>query len=177
MKAEDVVVNLIKLSGGELVGRTRLQKEAYLLDLCGAKFEISFVYHYYGPYSFGLADGWTDAQAEDRIEIEEKLGRYDVPYSIFKLKESGDTPDNLGNLSAADARERLLKMAAASDIVLELAATIVHLRKEGYAEQTIEELKILKPLKATDGLIEKAKALLYDLGLEEDAMLSDSPAP
>ncbi len=180
MKAEDVVVNLIKLNGSELVGRTRLQKEAYLLDRCGAAFSLPFTYHHYGPYSFELADGWEDARAEGRIEIEEELGRYGVPYSIFKLKESGgdpdSLPDSLGNLPAADARERLQKMADVSDIVLELAATIVYLEK-GYGERTIEELKMRKPLKATDGLIEKAKGLLRDLGLEENAMLSDSPVP
>ena len=95
----------------------------------------------------------------------------------FKQKESDDNPDNLGELSAADARERLQKMAEASNIVLELAAAIVYLRREGYAERTIEDLKTRKPLKATGERIEKAKALLCDLGLEEDATLSDSPVP
>ncbi len=45
MKAEDVVVNLIKLNDRELIGRTRLQKEAYLLDRCGAEFGLSFTYY------------------------------------------------------------------------------------------------------------------------------------
>ena len=165
MKAEDIVVNLIILSGGELTGRTRLQKEAYLLDRCGEKFGLSFTYYYYGPYSFELADGWEDARAEGRIEIAEEPGRYGVPYSIFKLRESGGDPDDLGDMSAAAARTRLNKMARVSDIVLELAATIVYLKEEGYGEQTIEELKIRKPLKATDQLIEKAKNLLGDLEL------------
>ena len=165
MKAEDIVVNLIILSGGELTGRTRLQKEAYLLDRCGAKFGLSFTYYYYGPYSFELADGWEDARAEGRIEIAEEPGRYGVPYSIFKLRESGGSPDRLGNMSVDKARARLNKMAGVSDIVLELAATIVYLKEEGYGEQTIEELKIRKPLKATDQLIEKAKNLLGGLEL------------
>ena len=107
MKAEDVVVNLIKLNDRELIGRTRLQKEAYLLDRCGAEFGLSFTYYYYGPYSFELADGWEDARAEGRIEISEEPGRYGVPYSIFKLKRSGGAPDSLGNMSADAARARL----------------------------------------------------------------------
>ena len=73
MKAEDIVVNLIALHGGELGGRTRMQKAAYLLHRCGAKFDLPFVYHHYGPYSFDLAAGCTDAHAEGRIETEEKL--------------------------------------------------------------------------------------------------------
>ncbi len=61
MNAEDIVVNLITMHGGELVGRTRLQKGAYLLHCCGANFGLPFVYHHYGQYSFNLADGWVDA--------------------------------------------------------------------------------------------------------------------
>ena len=165
MNAEEIAVNLIKLSGGQLVGRTRLQKEAYLLDRCGAAFGLPFTYHYYGPYSFELAYGWEDALAEGRIEIEEKLGGYGVPYAIFKLKEPCSDPGNLGNLPAADARERLEKMAGFSEIVLELAATIIYLKEEGYGEPPIKELKTRKPLKATDKLIKKATDLLRDLEL------------
>lgn len=165
MNADDIAVHLIQLSGGEVVGRTRLQKEAYLLDRSGAALELPFAYHYYGPYSFELAAGWEDAQAEGRIEIEERIGRYSIPYSIFKLKEAGGDPDKLGDLSAAAARTRLEKMAGVSDIVLELAATIVYLKEEGYGERTIKELKMRKPLKATDGLIQKATDLLRSLEL------------
>ena len=146
-------------------GRTRLQKEAYLLDRCGAAFGLSFTYHYYGPYSFELADGWEDARAEGRIEIEEALGGYGVPYSIFKLKDCGRDPDNLGGLPAADASARLEKMKKVSDIVLELAAATVYLKEEGYGERAIKELRIRKPLKATDKLIKKATDLLSDLEL------------
>ena len=64
MNSEDIVVSLISMHGDELVGRTRLQKQAYLLHRCGANFDVSFVYHHYGPYSFDLVDGVTDARAE-----------------------------------------------------------------------------------------------------------------
>ena len=168
MDAKDVVVNLIEFSGGKLIGRTRLQKEAYLLDCCGADLGLSFTYHHYGPYSFELADGWDDAKAEGCIGIKEQPGRHGVPYSIFTLKEeTNDTPDSFGGLSADEARVRLDKMKDVSDVVLELAATIVFLRREGHGEGTIEELKARKPLKATSGRIKKAVALLRALNLEE----------
>ena len=165
MTAEDIVVNLIKLNDGELTGRTRLQKEAYLLDRCGAELGLAFTYHYYGPYSFELAEGWEDAHAEGRIEIEEELGRYGVPYSIFRLKESSGEPEDLGSLAASSVRAQLRKMAGVSDIVLELAATIEYLKEEGYGEDTMEELRVRKPLKATEQLIRKATDLLSELGL------------
>ena len=69
-------------------------------------------------------------------------------------------------MPAADARARLEKMAGVSDIVLELAAATVYLKEEGYGERAIKELRIRKPLKATNELIEKATDLLDDLGLQ-----------
>ena len=174
MNSEDIVVNLINLNGEKLDGQTRLQKEAYLLDRSGADFRLKFVYRPYGPYSSELVYGWTDARVEGRIEIEEAVGQYGVPYSVFKLKESVNMPEKFGNLPTHIAQERLAKMADASDIVLELAAAIVYLREDGFDKQTIKELKARKSVKATDALIAKAKTLLYELGMEEDAALADA---
>lgn len=167
MNPEDIAVNLVKLNDGRPVGRTRLQKVAYLLDRSGANFHLPFTYHHYGPYSFDLADGWVDAKAGGRLEIKEQLGRHGVSYSIFTLgeRENPDDADRLGDLSAPDARTRLRKMANSSNVVLELAATMVYLREEeGHGERTIEELKLRKPLKATDELVGRAGDLLRRLG-------------
>lgn len=169
MSVDDIVVNLIALHGGRLVGRTRLQRQAYLLHRRGAGFDLPFVYHHYGPYSFDLVDGLTGACADGRIDVEEKFGRHGVPYAIFTL--GGDTapPEGIGQLAAADARELLETMKNVSDVVLELAAAIVFLREEGgYADQAEEETRVRKPLKATDACMTKARALLDTLGLQEE---------
>ena len=42
-EGEKVVVALIALCGNEIVGRTRFQKQAYLLDRCGADFGFRFM--------------------------------------------------------------------------------------------------------------------------------------
>jgi len=169
MKADDIVVNLIALHGGELVGRTRLQKVAYLLHRCGGNFALSFVYHYYGPYSFDLADGCTDARAEGRIEIEERPGRYGIQYAVFRTGEKNGTPVGMGNLALDRAHELVEKMTKVSDIVLELAATIVFFRDEGgYLDRNkaIAETKVRKPIKATDERVARARALLDTLELD-----------
>ena len=166
MNAEDIVVDLIALNGGVLVGRTRLQKGAYLLHRCGASFDLPFVYHHYGPYSFGLAAGCLDARAEEWIEIEERPGRYGIPYAIFRIREGARPSRNLGALSADKARSLLEKMGRVSDIELELAATIVFLREEGgYRDGAVEETKARKPLKAAGKRLDNALALLDALGL------------
>lgn len=165
---EDIVVDLIALHGGEPVARTRLQKEAYLLHRCGANFDLPlpFIYHHYGPYSLALADGLIDAHADDRIDVEERLGSYGIRYAIFRSK--GDhAPDRLGDLSADRVRSLLREMQDVSDIVLELAAAIVFLREEdGYVHDAIEETKARKPLKATAARMERALMLLRKLGLD-----------
>ena len=168
MNADDVAVTMLKLNGGKLVGRTRLQKGVYLLERCGAEFGLSFTYHHYGPYSFELAEGVLDAQAQGQIRIQEKQGRYGIPLSIFHLdRYDVDIASTLGSLSADEAHAKLKTLGQATDIVLELAATILFLRdEEGYGEQTIEELKTRKPLKATTHRIREAFALLRRLGLE-----------
>ena len=168
MKAREIVVNMIALHGGELVGRTRLQKQAYLLHRCGGKFQVDFVYHHYGPYSFDLADGLTDARAEGQIEIEEKPGRYGIRYAIFRLRENVQQRHGLGKLTASDAR-RLLEVMndEVSDIVLEIAATIAFLRDEGgYGDQAVAETTVRKPLKATAQRVRQALALLRKLDLD-----------
>lgn len=170
MKAQDIVVNLIALHGGELVGRTRMQKAAYLLHRCGGDFDLPFIYHHYGPYSSDLAAGCTAAHAKERIEIEEKLGRYGICFAIFKMKEKAREPVGLGSLSADRARRLIEEIKnVSSDIVLELAATIVFLREEGgYSDRAIEETKARKPLKATDERLDKALSLLDALGLDPE---------
>ncbi len=169
-EAEKVVIALIALCGDEIVGRTRFQKQAYLLDRCGADFGFRYVYHHYGPYSFDLADGWVDARAEKRITIEERLGRYGIRYSVFRTVGPVELPSAIGKLSAETARALLDKMKEVSDIVLELAATVAFFRAEGYDERAaVEETHQRKSVKSDNGRLEKAQHFLKEIGLGEGA--------
>lgn len=184
MRAEDIAVGLVALNGGELVGRTRAQKMAYLLDRCGADFGLRFTYHHFGPYCFDLANGLDAARAEGRIGHEEKLSaRHGVPYSIFTSANDEGAPAGLGRLPATEARKLLRRMKNESDIVLELAATAVFLRDQWHyygkdkvaadaTDAAVEETKRRKSLKATPERLAKALALLREFGLAEAA-----PAP
>ena len=168
MTASDIVVNMVKLHDGELIGRTRLQKEAYLLDRCGAEFQVEFVYHYYGPYSFELADGIQEACSEQRIVTYEEAGRYGIDYTRFNDIGANTPPMRTGGLSFQKAKALIERMNDdVTDIVLELAATIVYLRNsEGFSvSDAVDETKARKPHKANEVRIEKATQLLKDLGL------------
>lgn len=167
MNAEDIAAGLIALhENKELSGRKRLQKEAYLLHRCGADFDLPFTYHHYGPYSFELAEGTLYAQAEDRIEIREDVGRYGVRFAIFRAKEDTRIPDHIGQLPSDKARRLRSRMTKVSDMVLEIAATIAFLRDErGYGDNAVDETKTRKPRKASNERVQEAQALLSELGL------------
>ena len=47
---------IVRDAGGRLVGRTRLQKVAYLTQLAGFAGDFPFEYRHYGPYSEDLAE-------------------------------------------------------------------------------------------------------------------------
>ena len=164
--SENFVVDLIALHDGKLVGRTRLQKTAYLLDRCGGSFDMRFVYYHYGPYSPELALGALVAHQNERIEVTEKPGRYRIRYAIFQTKLGTASPSALGELAASSVRRLLKPIKNASDLVLEIAATIMFLRAKGYPKRAVEETKARKTLIASDERVERALALLRQLGLE-----------
>ena len=169
MNADDIVVAVIALWGGELVGRTRLQKGAYLLHRCGADFDLPFVYYHYGPYSFDLAAGCADAHEERRIEIEERPGRHGVRYAIFTTPERAS---HIGALSRGKALDVVKKMKPCTDVVLELAATVVFLRDEGgYPNNAVAETRERKSVKSGNGRLEAALSLIRNLGLDPENAL------
>lgn len=167
MSPEMVVVNLILLNGGKLTGRTRLQKQAYLAHCCGADLhDLDFIYHYYGPYSFELADGCVDAAAEGLISIEERHGRYGTPFSIFEATGM-QQPTGIGKLSWKDAKHVVESTNQVSNIALELAATAAFLQRQGiYDGRILEELKLRKSRKATAENLKEARQLLKALWLD-----------
>ena len=165
MSPDDIVVAIVALNGGELVGRTRLQKAAFLLEEIGMNSGLEFDYHRYGPFSADLAAGWDEAYAEGRLKLSERLGSHEVPYTIFSANMT--PPARLGDLDADKARDLLSTLQRYSDVVVELAATIVYLRQHGFHETALDEVKVRKPLKATDDRLKKATDLISCLNLTD----------
>ncbi len=94
-------------------------------------------------------------------------GQHEMPYTVFST-DSGP-PDKLGRLDADRARELLEVLNEYSDIVIELAATIVYLRGRGSETDAVDEVKARKPLKATEERLCQALKLLECLGPEAEA--------
>ncbi|WP_027187786.1 hypothetical protein [Desulfovibrio cuneatus] len=144
------VVDIIRDSGGRLVGRTRLQKIAYLLEVAGCGNGFQFSYHYYGPYSEQVADAAIQAQTQGLLQEEEKHTTWGTTYSVYKT--------NVENVQVDTARCRLIKVANQADAVdLELAATAAYLANQGSQDAWISTAN-LKPDKAKKHL-DSAKKL------------------
>jgi uncharacterized protein YwgA len=159
--AEDIA-SLIKLNGGQIVGKTRLQKIVYLLGVLGHGFDIEFDYHNFGPFSSELAFAVDDAEALGYISTQEHGGFHAVPYTTYTAEFPCPSLDR----SDIRATESALKiMDRYSALVLELAATAVYLKNNGYPTNYWDEVKRRKPSKAAPHLISMAESLLAELGL------------
>lgn len=158
------LADVIAQNGGEIVGRTRLQKVFYLLEARGIGFGLAFDYHHYGPYSEELALAADDAQAMGYLRTEQRQGFHEVPYTVFKVTvnvQPQDKEDATGTL-----RAKYLKiMEGYSALVLELAATVVFLKDHGYPDSHWMELKRRKGTKVTDRRLEQVKRLLTELDM------------
>lgn len=167
MNPDDIVVNIIRLNGRQ-IDCERLQWEAYLLHRCGAKFNVTFMYHHGGPYSQDLASGWENARYDKRIAVKESKTRHGTPYWVSRRSDDDEHPGSVDGIARDLARRRLELMSEASDLVLELASAFVFLQEEGkYKDSAIEELKIRKPLTTRNkDLVDRAFRLLSDLELK-----------
>jgi hypothetical protein len=161
----EMVASLVALNDGVLVGKVRLQKTFYLLDACGLQSGFDYDFHFYGPFSADLSRAADDATALGRLKFEDRFGYHEVPYRVFQASHEAVLPDGLGALSAAEVRKNLELMASYSAAQLEVAASIIFLRENGYRGDPVAETRRRKPATATVDRIAKAQRLIAELGL------------
>ena len=147
---------IVRAAGGRLVGRTRLQKTAYFLELVGLGAGFPFEYRHYGPYSEALADAVRAATMLDLLHEEEHKATWGGLYSIYTTTAK----PNGGQSAERDAL--IEKCAEVGPIELELAATAAFLSRTGERDPWSETAR-LKPEKAEEGRLEKAKELFASL--------------
>lgn len=144
--------SIVRDAGGRVVGRTRLQKIAYLLEIAGLGEGFSFEYRHYGPYSESLSAAVERADVLDLLDEEEHSSSWGGFYSIYTTVDQADA-------DVPSARRKLIRAASnAGAIELELAATAAFLSSQG-EERPWEETALLKPDKASAERLIKAKAL------------------
>ncbi|WP_156938181.1 hypothetical protein [Mesorhizobium sp. WSM3626] len=143
---------IIRDAGGRVVGRTRLQKIAYVLSASGLYNSFTFSYKHYGPFSEELATAAREAKLLGLVDETEQMAAWGGSYSIFHV--NADIPAEV-----PQARLGLARLAAQADaIALELAATALFLSKEGI-DDPWEETERRKPEKADQVHLQAAKDL------------------
>lgn len=148
-----VAARLVDEAGGQLVGRTRLQKVACLAKLAGFLDTFQFEYRHYGPFSEGLAGSMEIATGLHFVEEKEERTDWGGWYSIYRKTQT--TPVGMDH----DRRIFITKAAEIGPILLELAATAAFLHEtEGLeAEAAWAETARRKSDKADAGRLELAK--------------------
>jgi uncharacterized protein len=152
------VAHLISLNGGQLIGKTRLQKSAYFLEAKGTGFGFDFDYYHFGPYSEELADSTDDACALKLVEVDWKVSQAGTRYAVFCSTHSA--PD-----TALDNQRRkvldVLKNYSAVEV--ELAATADFLKQNGFKKDPWAETYRRKAAKVNEVRAERAKLLLQEV--------------
>jgi uncharacterized protein YwgA len=144
--------DLISDANGRIVGRTRLQKIAYLLEVTGLGDGFNFHYRHYGPYSEELTRAVRSAELLGLVSEEEQTASWGGSYSIF----TSSGPSN--HHSRKTRRQLIATMIDADSIALELAATAVLLHSEGEKSAWVETAR-RKPEKADNDRMHKARQL------------------
>jgi len=162
----EVLRQTFAAANGEIVGRIRLQKIAYLLQQKAGSSDLFFTYHHYGPFSRELSDALDWAVMRGDIEEMPRETGFGSTYSAFHWngpqEEAGDVA---GGPAAPETKAVVAKLKKQPSVILELAATIHWLRVKEQVDDWREQLKIRKKLKATDVNISRAEGVLGDLGL------------
>jgi uncharacterized protein YwgA len=159
------IAQIIDDAGGEIVGRTKLQKTTYLLTLAGFESRFRFGYKHYGPFSEDLAETAELAAAFELISEQQKQASWGGSYSVYTVQSVGS--------SEPSGRIGLAKAAAQSDaVLLELAATAAYLAQEGKPQPWAETAR-RKPDKAAEGRLDSAKALYAKLRAASDDTLPE----
>jgi uncharacterized protein len=154
MEPHLVAARLVNEAGGELIGRTRLQKVACLAKLAGLLDTFEFEYRHYGPFSERLATSMDIAAGLGIVEEQDKRAAWGGSYSVYR--ETGRTPKGDNPMRCQFVTEA----AKIGAIQLELAATAAFLHvDEGLdGPKAWAETARRKPEKAQDGRLGAAQA-------------------
>jgi uncharacterized protein len=155
--AHMAATEIVRDAGGKVVGRTRLQKIAYLLEITGLGNGFRFEYRQFGPYSEQLASAVDVAvlfKQLDEEEIEKEWGSYSIYSTQLQLDPAAEV---------LEPRLRLLRVVRNADsVVLELAATAAFLSLQQF-ERPWAETKKRKPQKASSDRLLAAKKLYSEM--------------
>jgi hypothetical protein len=127
---------LVEAAGGQVEGRKKLHKLAYLCQRAGTDLGHGFAFHMYGVYSPSLPQDVEAAEAWGYIteKVNAKAGKYDIALDAKgrNHEKEAEAPNEVGF-------ELVRKLANESPTTLEVLTTIVYLWDAGYRDQKLHE--------------------------------------
>jgi uncharacterized protein YwgA len=151
----------------EVDSRKRLQKTIYLLQLAGCPLKCEYILHYYGPYSFELANLIDQLEGASLItETPEQTGSSVLRYKTRITEKGKESLEKFEKTSSgADLESKLksflplfMQLNQINLWVLELAATIAFFHQTDWSEAKKQAAKFKKvPLADSD--LQKAEEL------------------
>ncbi len=135
------ILSLVNAAGG-IRGRKKFQKIVHILKQNGTKFEESFVYHYYGPYS---ADLQIEIDALVKLGLLQEVQKNETyQYNITEKGKKFLSNNEFDNPNIVELVSLLNNNQA---YILEIVSTIYYLKEKGYTEKNIikKKIQILKP--------------------------------
>jgi uncharacterized protein YwgA len=174
MDAEGLVLAVLgAIPGHEVGGKKRLQKLAFFAVQTGAKSNVKFFLHDFGPYSTEVANA-TDVLSffGEIAERDEQLPKTKRYYKVYCLKSSSTVPENLTSETSC-----ILKMLNEySTIELEIASTIRYFMNTGHpADSAVKATQKLKPTKSVPKIVQRAEEALSKVGLYEGRRADQMP--
>lgn len=148
---------LIADAGGVIIGFTKIQKLAYLLEISGEGAGFRFENRGSGPFSEELSAALETARNFGLITIEERSTTPGNFYTVYEAEIDS------GSQSVSEQRRRVIEAAMeTSPVTLEVATTAAWLASEQVGDPWGETAR-LKPAKATDKRIVEARRLMDSL--------------
>lgn len=148
---------IVRDAGGKIVGRTRLQKVAFLLELAGLGEGFPFEYRHYGPYSEYLSESIRAARIFDLVDEWEQQANWGGVYSIYSATQQA------GPFIPSQRTQFAQAAAAIDSIELELAATAAFLSAVEHNPDPWGETARRKPEKIDGGRLERARMAYHYL--------------
>jgi uncharacterized protein YwgA len=147
---------------GQVIGRTRLQKEVKLLQSLGFPTDYVYMIHFYGPYSEGLHSDIGHLEGMGFVTEQEHFSKEEGnPYYIIEACKGAPSAD------VSEFDEIISLMTNADPVVLELAATYDAFRDtDADHEDALCRVRRKKGSKCDGGNLDAALKLLDDLDLQ-----------
>lgn len=163
------LLKLIRGSGGQIEGRVRIQKAAFLLGSRGVDYfdPQEFVYHHHGPYSRALSDILHQSVSFDLVEEHRDSFSDDMVRYRYRITDKGQKfLDSVVEKSDVDIGAIAEPMNGFHWRSLELAATIAFLEQHGDADDRGDAIKKAVHLKpACSNYTDEARKVLGTVGL------------